>query len=87
MSSDRPLVTLHDGRVVDSWSEEWRHETEARAILNMDKKSDRQNYLWGTRDHWGKYTGGIRQKRGEAACRRLEETILELWRKQTANDN
>lgn len=81
------LVTLHDGRQVSNYSEEWRHECEARHVLNMPTKTARQNYLWGTRDHWGKYSGGIRQKRGDDACRRLEDTILALWQKQAANDN
>jgi hypothetical protein len=30
------IVTLYDGRQVDSSSEDWRAETEARAILAMD---------------------------------------------------
>lgn len=79
------IVTLVDGRQVDDWSEEWRHECEARSVLNFKSKRARQNYLFGTIDDRGKAKGGVLQVRGEAACKRLEETILLLWK--AANDN
>jgi hypothetical protein len=80
------MVTLMDGSKVDHCSEEWRHECEARAILNMPTKGRRQDYLYGSLDHRGNSRGGVLQIRGEAAVRRLEETILALWelRKQSA---
>lgn len=80
------MVTLIDGSQVDNASEEWRHECEARAVLNMPTKSARQNFLWGTLDQYGKTRGGVLQIRGEAEVRRLEETIMKLWnaRKQSA---
>jgi hypothetical protein len=79
-------ATLHDGTLVDSNSEAWRHECEARAILNMPRKGMRQDYLWGALDERGKPRGGVLQIRGEAEVRRLEATILALWekRKQSA---
>jgi hypothetical protein len=75
-------VTLHDGREVDCASEEWRHECEARAILNMPTKGMRQDYLWGALDERGKPRGGVLQLRGEAEVKRLEATILALWEKR-----
>jgi hypothetical protein len=76
------MVTLHDGTEVSNYSEEWRHECEARAILAMPRKSQRQDYLWGSLDERGKPRGGVLQIRGEDAVRRLEETILALWEKR-----
>jgi hypothetical protein len=76
-------VTLLDGRVVDSASEDWRHECEARHILNMPRKRDRLDYLHGTfNPRYGKDEGGILQRRGPAAVKRLEQTILELHKRQ-----
>lgn len=83
------MVKLIDGREVDSASEEWRHECEARAVLAIPTKRQRQEYLWGTLDQWGKERGGVKGKRGETEVKRLEETILKIWqmRKAAANDN
>lgn len=80
-------VTLHDGTEVSNYSEEYRHECEARAILAMPSKRARQDFLYGRYDpNWKKERGGVLQIRGEAAVKRLEETILALWelRKQSA---
>jgi hypothetical protein len=76
------MVTLLDGTQVSNYSEEWRHECEARAILNMPHKGMRQDYLWGSLDERGKPRGGVLQIRGEAEVRRLEATILSLWEKR-----
>ncbi|QPB08669.1 hypothetical protein KB681_gp43 [Burkholderia phage Mica] len=81
------MVTLYDGTQVSNYSEEWRHETEARAILAMPSKRARQDFLYGRWDqNWKKERGGVLQIRGEAAVKRLEETILAIWeqRKQSA---
>jgi hypothetical protein len=75
-------VTLHDGREVSNYSEAYRHECEARAVLAMPTKGMRQDYLWGALDQYGRYRGGVRQIRGEEATKRLEETILALWNAQ-----
>ena len=79
------LVTLHDGTQVSNYSEAYRHECEARTILHWPSKRQRQDYLWGVINRWGKPEGGVKQKRGEAECKRLEATIMALWR--AANDN
>lgn len=86
---DARRVTLLDGREVCSWCEEWRHECEARTVLNFPSLRMRQEYLYGKMSRWGERTGGVKQKRGEQALKRLEDTMLELWnrRKNPANDN
>ena len=75
------LVTLIDGRQVPSDSEEWRHETEARFILELPALHLRRSYLYGKRnDLTGDVKGGIMQRRGEAEVKRLEATMLAIWR-------
>lgn len=81
------MVTLHDGREVSSDSEEWRHECEARAILNMPTKGKRRDYLYGELDQFGKERGGVRGRRGDAELKRLEATILALWEQQKRNQS
>lgn len=67
-------VTLHDGTVVDSSSEEWRHECEARYILNMPTIHQRRSTL-----------EAIEKKRGEPERLRLQKTIWAMWQlKQNA---
>lgn len=65
----KPLVTLHDGRVVDTWSEEWRAECEARAVLRMRSKGDR--YAW---------LNAVENRRGKAARDALHARVLAIWR-------
>lgn len=84
------LVPLHpvqlvDGRVVSSWSEDWRHECEARHILNLPTLGARQGYLYGQPvfKHGSTVNeGGILQKRGEDAMRRLQATMTALWERR-----
>ncbi len=73
-------VTLPDGRVVDSSSEEWRAFCEANHILNLPTKQARQAWLRGVKGLDGKILEkGILQHRGEAATAKLEADILRLW--------
>ena len=65
-------VRLIDGREASSHSEEWRHECEARAILNMDAQALRRKHLQR-----------IGERRGQAERRRLEDTILTIYRAMT----
>lgn len=60
-------VTLHDGRQVDSSSEEWRLETEARELMR-----------WGTLDR-RQYLDNVERKRGPDEAQRLRDTFLKLW--------
>lgn len=62
------MVTLIDGRHVDSASEEWRHESEARAIAALRTQADRRIWL-----------EDIERKRGKAAAERLRATMKALW--------
>lgn len=72
-------VTLHDGRQVDSYSEEWRHETEARAVLAMPI-GQRRDFLNGYLNHdTGREVKGVKQLRGQEAVTRLKETMMALW--------
>lgn len=61
-------VTLADGRQVLSDSPEWRHECEARTILDMPNKQVRLEFL-----------DKIEKRRGPEARRALELTIMNLW--------
>lgn len=61
-------VELHDGRQVDSFSEEWRAECEARRVVRMRSRGDRLGYL-----------ARVEERRGVAARKRLERDVLDLW--------
>ena len=63
------MPTLHDGREVDSASEEWRHEREAAAILALPTLADRRAWL-----------EAIEAKRGKAEADRLRMTMGALWK-------
>jgi hypothetical protein len=65
------VVTLLDGRQVDSASEEWRHETEARAIAALRTLAERRACL-----------EAIEKRRGAAAADRVRETMKQLWSKK-----
>lgn len=60
-------VTLINGREVDSSSEEWRHECEARAILALPDKPQRVAWL-----------ESLEHKRGKPEVARLRRTMLAL---------
>lgn len=66
-------VELHDGRTVGSWSEDWKYECEARAVLRMPTKMARNGYL--TR---------VRQRRGDDAANALEKLARAIWRADRA---
>ncbi|HEV6964620.1 DUF7696 family protein [Roseateles sp.] len=63
-----PTVKLLDGTEVDSASEEWRHETEARAIAALPTLADRRAFL-----------ERLEKVRGLPAVQRLRETMKALW--------
>ncbi|CAB4121899.1 hypothetical protein UFOVP16_22 [uncultured Caudovirales phage] len=66
-------VTLINGTDVDSSSEEWRHECEARTVLN-----------WPGIDTRRKYIAAVKARRGEAAGKRLQDMIMILWQERLA---
>ena len=61
-------VTLVDGRQVDSDSEAWRHECEARAIAALPTLAERRAWLQS-----------LEHRRGKADADRLRETMRLLW--------
>jgi hypothetical protein len=60
-------VRLHDGTQVDSASEAWRHECEARAIAALSTATERRAWL-----------EAIATRRGREAADRLRETMNQL---------
>lgn len=64
------MPKLHDGREVDSASEEWRHECEARAINRLPTLQERRAWL-----------EAIEKRRGKAESDRLRKTMLAVWGK------
>lgn len=63
------MVTLLDGRHVPSDSEEWRHETEARAIADLRTLNERRAWL-----------EALEARRGKPAADRLRATMKALWK-------
>lgn len=61
-------VRLLDGTEVDSASEAWRHESEARAIADLRTLGERRAWL-----------EAIEKRRGQAAADRLRQTMKALW--------
>lgn len=61
-------VRLIDGSEVDSSSDEWRHESEARAIAKLPSLAERRAWL-----------EDIQRKRGKPAADRLRKTMTALW--------
>lgn len=60
-------VTLITGEQVDSASEAWRLETEARELLH-----------WGTLER-REYLATVERKRGPEAAKALNDAFLMLW--------
>lgn len=60
-------VTLISGRQVDSASEEWRIETEARELLRRNTVDRRE------------YFDAVERKRGADACQALKAVFMKLW--------
>lgn len=86
VSCQPSMVTLVDGTRVLNDSEEWRHECEARTILNMPDRGARHDALYGPiNPKTGQRYGGVKGKRGEAELARLEAKILELWAHEKAS--
>ena len=63
------MPRLHDGTEVSSFSEAWRHETEARWILKLPRLDERRAWLQS-----------LEAKRGAQAVQRLKQTMEALWR-------
>ena len=72
-------VTLVDGTVVDSGTEAWRIECEARHVLALPDKAARQHYLDGCRKFDGTMVKGILQQRGPEARDALKAKVMQVW--------
>ena len=59
---------LCDGTEVSSYSEAWRHETEARWILKLGSLDERRAWLQG-----------LEKRRGKAHVEQLKTTMRNLW--------
>lgn len=68
-------VRLLDGRDVDSDSEAWRHETEARAIAALPTLTERRAWL-----------EDVERKRGKDAAERLRTTMGLIWEARRAGE-
>ncbi len=64
------MVTLHNGQVVSSWSEDWRLECEAMHVLDL-QKNKRAGYL-----------NKVEDERGKQAVDKLKEIILAIHNKR-----
>ena len=62
-------VKLIDGTEVPSDSEAWRHECEARSIVERPTLAERRMYL-----------DEVERRRGKDAADRLRRTMSELWK-------
>lgn len=62
---------VYDGPccLLGTWSEQYRHECEARRILKIPSRALRKEWL-----------DAIEKRRGEAARRALETTIMRIYR-------
>lgn len=78
------MVTLIDGRQVSTNSAAWAHQTLAQFILDLPTLAMRRDWLYGTIGKDGRASGGMLQKRGEVAVKRMEETMLALWQAREA---
>lgn len=66
-------VILLDGRQVDSASEDWRHECEARAIAAPPSLAQRREWM-----------EALEHRRGKAEADRLRTTMTALWKARKA---
>jgi hypothetical protein len=65
-----PLVTLHDGRQVDSHSREWQIECLARHLLTQPLESRRE------------FLAGMDKRRGERSTVDLRKVMTALHKQQ-----
>lgn len=71
--ADAREVTLVDGSKASSYSEAWRLECEARAILALPDLQRRQSHLWR-----------LEKTRGKAAADGVRKVMLDIWNARQA---
>ena len=65
--------------MIDTYSEEWRRECEARFALSLPDKSDKRKKGWqavGKRE----YLQRIKDRRGQAAHDALRDEMVKQWK-------
>ena len=67
------MPTLHDGREVDSYSEEWRHECLARSVVAIRSVEQRREWL-----------AAFEKRHGSEAAEKLRGTVRALWEGRSA---
>lgn len=65
------MATLIDGTQVDSASEAWRHECEARHVAKLPTREQRQDYI-----------ASVTKKRGSEAGLALQELATTIFKAQ-----
>jgi hypothetical protein len=77
-SRDTTAISEITGQPVNTWSEQWQRECEARAVLKMSK-AERDAFFNGTKDENGKtIERGIIFLRGEKAAEDLKSLLQQL---------
>ncbi|QRM34749.1 hypothetical protein [Microvirga sp. VF16] len=77
-SRETTAIAEITGQSVNTWSEEWQRECEARAVLKMSK-AERDAFFNGTKDENGKtIERGIIFLRGEMAAEDLSSLMQQL---------
>jgi hypothetical protein len=77
-SRETTAISEITGQSVNTWSEEWQRECEARAVLKMSKV-ERNSFFNGTKDENGKtIERGIVVLRGVKAAEDLRSLMQQL---------
>jgi hypothetical protein len=77
-SRDTKAISEFTGEPVNTWSEEWRIETEARTVLKMSKEQ-RDVFFNGRKDENGKTIDrGVIGIRGLKAAEEIKATMEQL---------
>ncbi len=86
-SRDTTAISELTGLPVSTWSEEWRIETEARAVLKMSKQ-ERDVFFNGRKDENGKTIDrGLVGVRGPQAAEKIMETVRQLQETREARSS
>jgi hypothetical protein len=74
-SRDTTAISELTGQPISTWSEEWQHECEARAVLKMSKEQ-RDTFFNGRKDENGKSIDrGVIALRGLKAAEDLKALV------------
>ncbi|WP_457091422.1 DUF7696 family protein [Microvirga sp. P5_D2] len=83
-SRDTAALSELAGQPVNTWSEEWRIETEARTVLKMSKE-ERERFFNGRKDENGKTVDrGVIALRGLKSAEEIKATMERLQAARSA---